>query len=151
MLPPPISLMAVLTVLLMSGCGNSDSDQGANADAEDSIALLYDFDRPTLPADIQFIQAEGHLTPEDATSAKRALTVSMASSGHRYTAVTFRPASPWDWSAHEDFSLALDIANRGEVSAQLFLDVEDIDGAVTTRRPGRVSPFSLYRCGAKRT
>lgn len=137
--------MMVLTVLSMSGCGNSDSDHGANTETEDSIALLYDFDRPTLPADIELIHAEGHLTPEDATSANRALTVRMVSSGHRYTAVTFRPTSPWDWSGHEDFSLALDIANHGEVSAQLFLDVEDIDGAVTTRAVSiPVGPAQTY-------
>lgn len=100
---------------------------------EETLLILYDFERADLSQDIELNKAEAGLTSMHATKGSQALRVRMASETNGHTGITFRPDSPWDWSKYSDFSLAMDIANEGEVSTQVFLDVEDISGKVTTR------------------
>jgi len=61
------------------------------------------------------------------------LKVNFNSKENSYSAINFTPATPWDWSSFTDFNLALDIANSGEHSVQLYLNITDIDGANYTR------------------
>lgn len=135
-------LLASLTVAACSDdAGTADTP---NLQDSDSVTI-YDFESNAMPADIELIAADGELTAKDATSGKQALNVRMQSSENGYTGITFRPSEPWDWNELEDFSLAFDMANRGDVSTQIYLDVGDVDGRVTTRSVSiPVGPSKTY-------
>ena len=61
------------------------------------------------------------------------LKVNFESKENSYASVSFTPSTPWDWSHFKDFNLAFDIANPGDHSVQVYLDITDIDGANYTR------------------
>lgn len=126
-----LSLLAVSIVAV--SCGDPDSEPSASAETAGLPRILYDFEADELPADVKLIEAEAVLTGEDVASGGQALIIRMNSAATSYSGVFFAPDQPWDWSDLDDFHLAIDIANRGAVSAQLYLDIEDIDGAVYTR------------------
>lgn len=126
-----------LAVTIVAACDSSTHRTLAKAplappQTEQTITTLYSFEEDTLPNDIKLIQATAALIAKEVSEGKSALRVIMNSQSHAYTGVTFQPESPWDWSDYKNFSLAFDIGNPGQVSAQIFLDVEDIDGAVTS-------------------
>ncbi|NHN39748.1 agarase [Pseudomaricurvus alcaniphilus] len=128
-----LTLALVTPTLALVACNSADPNHVTAPDDAATIRTLYDFEADKLPADVQLVAASGSLTASDASTGQQALNLKMHSAEHSYSGVTFRPEQPWYWGDYKDFSLAFDIANRGEVSAQLYLDVEDIDGAVTTR------------------
>ncbi|MEM8947066.1 MAG: beta-galactosidase [Planctomycetota bacterium] len=47
--------------------------------------------------------------------------------------VTFQADRPWDWGAFKNFGLALDIANTGDYSTQVYVALEDHRGKNETR------------------
>lgn len=51
-------------------------------------------------------------------------------SSHKFSkaGIVIEPSQPFDWSGYGDFSLAFDIANRGEVSVHLYLTCVDGNG-----------------------
>jgi len=115
------------------GCDTGNPEQEmAVADSGD-IAVLYDFEAGAIPGDIRLTNASAELTGADATDGSQALVVRMRSQANRFAGFALEPETPWDWSQYEDFSLALDIANRGAVSTQVMFNVSDIDGNTTTR------------------
>lgn len=130
---PPHALIAVLAIGLLVGCGedNPDSEQSAATLAEPVV--LFDFEGGNIPDDVNLVNATAALDGRDATSGENALVIAMQSQEHINAGFALQPDTPWDWSDFENFSLAMDIANRGEVSVQLHLDVSDIDGQTTTR------------------
>lgn len=127
------ALVVLAVVSAASGCTRAGSDQHENATENGEIVVLYDFEADAIPGDVRLNNASGQLTGADVTEGARALVVKMQSQTHRHAGVTLQPEAPWNWSEYSDFSLALDIANRGEVSTQVKLDVSDIDGNTTTR------------------
>ena len=115
------------------GCDISNPNpEMAEADSGE-IAVLYDFEAGAIPGDVRLTNASAELTGADATNGSQALVVRMRSQANRFAGFALEPETPWDWSQYEDFSLALDIANRGEVSTQVMFNVSDIDGNTTTR------------------
>ncbi|MEI8619191.1 hypothetical protein P4S63_25445 [Pseudoalteromonas sp. B193] len=50
-----------------------------------------------------------------------------------YSGITLTPDTPWDWSQFKDFNIAFELANPGQHSVQIYLDISDIDGANYTR------------------
>ncbi len=139
-MPYPNRLNELMRALVLAsgigaaaGCdlGNREQDMPA-ADSGD-ITVLYDFEAGAIPDEVTLINASAELTGTDATDGSQALVVRMRSQANRFAGFALQPETPWDWSQYEDFSLALDIANRGEASTQVKLDVSDIDGNTTTR------------------
>ncbi|WP_017446557.1 beta-galactosidase [Gayadomonas joobiniege] len=94
---------------------------------------LFSFESQQIPMTVDFVNAKGRLVQQSATKGKQALQVNFDSSNHEYSAVNFKPQQAWDWSNYDSFSIAFDIANHGQYSTQLFLNVYDIDGQVYTR------------------
>lgn len=123
------ALLTTMMVAILAACTGAE---GAN-ELSAAIAVLYDFEAAEVPGAIKLVSADGQLVASAAGDGRQAYNVKMYSAENSYSGITFRPETVWDWSAYSDFSLAFDIANQGEVSAQLFLDVEDVEGAVTTR------------------
>ncbi|MEO1246858.1 MAG: agarase [Pseudomonadota bacterium] len=128
-----LSGKALLT-LLLAGCGAADpATVDSEIQPEGTIILIESFEADSLPEGVSLVNAAGELQARDATDGEQALTVRMHSSQNAFTGVSLIPERAWDWSEYTNFSLAVDLANRGEVSAQVYLDVEDVAGDVTTR------------------
>ena len=127
------ALVVASSIGAAGGCdtGNPNLEMAAADSGE--IAVIYDFEAGAIPDDVSLTNASAELTGADATNGSQALVVRMRSQANRFAGFALEPETPWDWSQYEDFSLALDIANRGEVSTQVMLNVSDIDGNTTTR------------------
>jgi agarase len=80
----------------------------------------------TIPKSIRFNNAKGKIS-------EQGLLVSFNSKQHASASVSLEPKQPYDWSEHDNFNLAFDIANKGQHSVQLKLDISDIDGKTYTR------------------
>ena len=138
-------LIVVLATSLVSGCSDGGAADAATAPDEAELAVLFDFEEDRVPDDVKLVNAASRLDGRDATRGETALVVKMHSRENINAGIALQPDSPWDWSEFEDFSLAMDIANRGEVSVQLNLDVSDIDGQTTTRSVSvPVGPSKTY-------
>ncbi len=136
-----LSIFSATLPLFLAGCNSGsiqhqtahDSAQGAGDKTLSETRVLYGFEKSTLSSDINIVGGNAARIAQDASQGKQALRLQWDSSKQSYTGITFRPDQPWNWSNLEDFSLALDIANRGQVSTQLFLDIQDKDGSNYTR------------------
>ena len=127
------ALVVASSIGAAGGCDTSNPNEEMAAANSRELAGLYDFEAGAIPGDVRLVNASAELASADTTDGNRALVVRMRSQANRFAGFALEPETPWDWSRHEDFSLALDIANRGEVSTQIKLDVSDIDGNTTTR------------------
>ena len=94
------------------------------------LESLFTFDDGQIPKEIELLEAAGSIVDDGGS---KALRVDMNSADHRFSGLRITPKTPCDWSQYEDFSLAFDIGNPGTVSAQIFLDVADADGASYSR------------------
>nr|BAE97587.1 beta-agarase [Alteromonas sp. E-1] len=132
------SVLSVAALFLIA-CQEEAADKGAAVSEVKSTPadkVLFDFEGKQLPAEISFFNAEGSLvkTSPNNSSASQALKVKFHSVEHEYTSLVIQPKSDaWNWSDIGDASLAFDIANDGEHSVQLFLDVSDAKGNNFTR------------------
>jgi len=91
-----------------------------------TIEMLYDFEDEKLPEDFHFTAAKGDVRDGH-------LELRFESADNDASLLSIRPQTPWNWSEMEDFSIAFDLANPGEVSTYVYLDVQDGDGSVYTR------------------
>ncbi|TYK67223.1 beta-galactosidase [Colwellia echini] len=92
------------------------------------IVSLIDFNQEADLSQVSFISASA-----EQIMANDGLKVNFHSKENGYSNVTLTPNEPWDWSKYDDFNLAIDIANTGQHSVQLYLDITDIDGGNYTR------------------
>ncbi len=133
----PKALLLALSPAVLVACNQTSTTPQAATEPskalEETLQILYSFEGKDIPTDAELIWAQASLTQADASEGVQALKIKMDSAANAYTAVTFRPDTPWDWSEFQDFSLAMEMANRGEVSTQIYLDIEDIDNNVYTR------------------
>ena len=127
------ALVVASSIGAAGGCDTSNPNREMAVADSREIAVLYDFEAGAIPGDIRLTNASAELIGADATDGSQALVVRMRSQANRFAGFALEPETPWDWSQYEEFSLALDIANRGEVSTQIMLNVSDIDGNTTTR------------------
>ena len=128
-----LAILLTLSMSFLAACNRSGTEDHRPVDSGQHILTLYDFTDNEIPADVVLSNAAAQLTEQGSTTGTRALNVKMQSAANSSAGVSFSPPTPWDWSEHEDFSLAMDIANYGEVSTQLWVDVSDIDGRTSTR------------------
>ncbi|WP_370980925.1 beta-galactosidase [Agaribacterium sp. ZY112] len=117
--------------LLLGACQETKTDDAAVKQHE-VLETLYSFDADTIPSDVKFIYGKGELI-EDPSGKSHELRVKLDSKKNAYANVHIQPEKPWDWSQYNDFSLAIDVGNLGDVSAQIYVDITDIDGANYTR------------------
>ncbi|MBD1390017.1 beta-galactosidase [Neiella sp. HB171785] len=124
-------LIAPLMLALLAGCqaDNATENKTINAAAhpQQEIAPLLDLTQATIPAAVKFYNASGEML------AGQGLHVEFDTAKHKYASVMIEPETPFDWSDLQDFNLAMDIANAGERSVQIYLDMTDIDGGNYTR------------------
>lgn len=126
-------ILMFVSCLLANGSRHAAArDKGPETKTHQTLESIFAFDKSGIPEQITFVNATGTLV-DDGSESSHALRVQMDSAAHGYAGFAIRPAEPWDWSKHENFSVAFDIANQGAVSTQLYMDMEDGDGAVYTR------------------
>ena len=120
-----------LPVVTVSCGGNSSEPTAADVavaahatENTESMALVT-FD-DGIPPEVRLLNA-------DAEPVDGALRVRFHSAENEDAGLEIVPDEPFDWSRLDDFSIAFDIANEGEVSTQLFLNVYDATGGFYTR------------------
>lgn len=122
-----LKLLAISPLLLMSCMSNSVKESAA--DTNETIEVLYDFEDNKISHDLKFYNTEGKLIKDGST----ALAIKFNSSKHAYSSFSIAPDQPFDWSIHDSFNIAFDVANPGKHSVQLYVDVSDGFGANYTR------------------
>lgn len=91
----------------------------------DSLRLLLDFDGERLPSEVVADSA----TVERVAAAEGGGALRVRFSPEDYwSVVRFRPEQPWDWSDLENFNLAIDAANDGDESIQLYISLTNTRG-----------------------
>ncbi|WP_111978571.1 beta-galactosidase [Algibacillus agarilyticus] len=129
-----ITAIACLATACFSDTPNNNQVKDKNAVTMADVPL-FTFEGDTLPNGVKLNNAQGKLITSGTgiTQGKQALNVSFDSARNTYSSIVFEPEHPWDWSQYQDFSIAFDIANPGEVSVNLKLGVADINGSNYTR------------------
>ncbi|BED89352.1 hydrolase [Pseudoalteromonas sp. MM1] len=126
------NLAVTALALALTGCNqqtNSVSDPVA-AEATSSSTLLHLLDDAQHTADMAVkIKTSG----AQVTNNDNILNIAFNSEQNLYSGVTFTPDTPWDWSQFKNFNIAFELANPGQHSVQIYLDISDIDGANYTR------------------
>lgn len=120
-------LLAISPLLLISCMSNSVKEAFVNTN--ETIQVLYDFEDNKINNDLKFYNTEVNLVKGNST----ALSIKFNSSEHSYSSFSIAPDQPFDWSMHESFNIAFDVANFGEHSVQIYVDVSDAFGANYTR------------------
>ncbi|WP_020208796.1 beta-galactosidase [Gilvimarinus chinensis] len=124
--------LLLIAISALSAC-NSSSDESSKAEnvnsESNSLPTLYDFENPL---DGSFQPAAIEATRVD-NNGGHALKVDFKSEKNGYAGFTFKPDQPWDWSEFESFSLSMDMANDGDQSTQVYLNIKDGKGNVATR------------------
>lgn len=129
-------VMACCWVLALAGCSAEIAEETVQSAVSGSAPVterspqLLNFDAGVIPDEISLVNASGELV---SSGEGRALRVKFQSGTHDQAAVEIAPETPFDWSDLEDFSIAFDIANEGDVSTQIFLNVYDAHGGFYTR------------------
>lgn len=132
-------LFALSPLMLMSCMSNTPKEEVINTN--DVIEVLYDFEDNKIHNDLKFTNTEGELIQSGST----ALSVTFDASNHSYSSFAIAPEEPFDWSMHDSMNIAMDIANPGEHSVQLYVDISDADGANYTRTVSvPVGPSKTY-------
>lgn len=104
------------------------------------LKSLINFNQEVDVGEISFVNSSA-----EKIIASKALKINFDSKNNDHSAVIFMPDNPWDWSNHNDFNLAIDIANTGQHSVQLYLDITDIDGGNYTRSTNiPIGPSTTY-------
>jgi len=126
--------LAVTALLLaLTGCNqqtNGVSEPVASQATNTSKTLLQLLDdaQHTANTAVQ-IKTSGARVTNDAG----VINVAFDSEQNLYSGITLTPDTPWDWSQFKDFNIAFELANPGQHSVQIYLDISDIDGANYTR------------------
>lgn len=126
---------AFSSLIILTACTDTEDKTNTDADGAKShevIQMLYTFDQASIPSEIQFTNAKGTLV-DDGSGQSNALRVQMDSAKNSYSGLIIKPEKPWDWSKLDDFSIAFDFSNQGEVSTQVYFDISDITGGNYTR------------------
>lgn len=125
------SVSIVLLILALSACNaTTESVESVQPDAKQTVLqTLFSADNQVDLEHVVFVSSSGNIV----RSPSSGLEVLFNNTENTYTGIEFIPEKPWDWSQYDDFNLAFDIANNGEHSVQLYLDITDIDDANYTR------------------
>lgn len=126
--------LAVTALLLaLTGCNqqtNSVSEPVAAQATKTSTTLLHLLDDAQHTADTA---VKMNTRGARVTNRTGIVDIAFDSKKNTYSGVTLTPDTPWDWSQYKDFNIAFELANPGQHSVQIYLDISDIDGATYTR------------------
>lgn len=122
-------------LLAMSACESEVTLEASNHALDDvkpqqqdnTLYTLFDAKNEEHRARLSLNSADSKINTDNN------LSVTFNSQEQKYSNIVFSAEQPWDWSSFDDFNLAFDIANDGQHSVQLYLDIADIDGANYTR------------------
>lgn len=122
--------LLVMAVTALTACHNPGDNQTESQTSSDNTLLtLYDFESPL---DSSFNASAADVTSVDINGDK-ALKVLFKSEQNGYAGFTFKPETPWDWSEFDSFSISMDLANDGDQSTQIYLNIKDGKGNYATR------------------
>ncbi|AWB65074.1 agarase [Saccharobesus litoralis] len=129
---PIVGIAAGVTIM---GCQSNTSEGTGSATNSQQEQTILDFEGQQIPVEVKLVNATGELVTSGngISQGQQALRVKFNSKQHEWTSVSFKPQKPWNWKEYESFSIAFDIANQGQYSTQLFLNVFDTNGQVYTR------------------
>ncbi|MBU3005411.1 beta-galactosidase [Paraglaciecola arctica] len=117
-------LLGMLSCLL--GCQQDTTSASIQKHDINNIVQLVHFQEDSIPENVRLMNAKAKVTD-------KGLEINFESQQHAYSSVSIVPKQPYDWDHLQDFNIAFDIANHGQHSTQLKLDVTDIDGKNYTR------------------
>ncbi len=135
------SMLALLTSIsalaMISSCAAPVQKAQAASDLQDtskpaaptqqSEIILFDFNADTIPTQISGNNADLRIT------ADKKLSVLLKGEENIYSGLSFKANTPWDWSEYDSLGIALDIANSGDYSTQVFFGAKDATGKSFTR------------------
>ncbi len=124
-------LVAATAALL--ACQTNESSKEVISQEMQEQPVIFGFEGTSIPVEVKTANADVELVTDSVTEGNQALRVKFNSKQHEWTSIDFVPQTPWDWSDYDSFSIAFDIANQGQYSTQLFLNVFDKNGQVYTR------------------
>ncbi|OUS72324.1 agarase [Pseudoalteromonas sp. A601] len=126
--------LAVTALLLaITGCNqqtNSVSEPETAATTKTSTTLLHLLDDAQHTADTA---VKMNTRGARVTNRTGIVDIAFDSKKNLYSGITLTPDTPWNWSQFKDFNIAFELANPGQHSVQIYLDISDIDGANYTR------------------
>ncbi len=126
--------LAVTALLLaLTGCNqqtNTVSEPEAAATTKSSTTILHLLDDAQHTADTA---VKMNTRSARVTNRTGIVDIAFDSKKNIYSGITLTPDTPWDWSQYKDFNIAFELANPGQHSVQIYLDISDIDGATYTR------------------
>lgn len=132
-----ITSSLLMLTLSLAGCSENTNNSGANP--LELMSLVKFNNSQQLPKEVSLYNASGKL------NAKGELVVKFHSQQHPHASISLVNEKGWDWSEYKDFNIAFDIANEGEHSTQIYLDITDGNGDNYTRSVSiPVGPTNTY-------
>lgn len=124
----------VLSAITMAvGCQSDNSkpsieftSQQESTKSAQTLLEIANFDNKNLDVKLSYFHAKGNIENDQ-------LNIKFNNEDTTYTSLTIEPKENWDWSKFTDFNLAFDIANNGQRSTQIYLDITDGNGDNYTR------------------
>ncbi len=113
-------LMPTLVLAISTLLHPSFSQENFPAD-EEAAERLVDF-RDGIPGIFKSTNSKIRLVPFPGRESPDAVLVE-TDSNHQVSGVSIQPDSPWNWSEKKEFGFAIDIANVGEISAHLYVEI----------------------------
>ncbi|MDN3377452.1 MULTISPECIES: beta-galactosidase [unclassified Pseudoalteromonas] len=127
------NLAVTALLLVLTGCNqqtNTVSEPEAAATTKSSTTILHLLDDAQHTADTA---VKMNTRGARVTNRTGIVDIAFDSKKNIYSGITLTPDTPWDWSQYKDFNIAFELANPGQHSVQIYLDISDIDGATYTR------------------
>ena len=149
------NLMMLSTVALAVGCQSETNNSQPDSNTQQAVSSANKVSNNDLVTNKTLLTLESfsddkldvNLSYQDAIGqiSNGQLDVKFNNSETTYTNLTIRPKDKWDWSQLSDFNLAFDIANHGQRSVQIYLDIADHNGDNYTRSVSiPVGGFNTY-------
>ena len=119
----------ILVTCLLTGCLQTKQDTNSNQQKIEKPIVVLNFDeQKPQTVNIDLVNASSVYNKNSGE-----LDILFHSKQHDSTSITFTSENGWDWSNFNNFNLAFDIANHGEHSTQIYLDITDDNGDTYTR------------------
>ncbi|MGJ8692316.1 MAG: beta-galactosidase [Thalassotalea sp.] len=127
-----LQTFSILSILWLNACSVNEPEK-----INQTIQQLVDFESQDYKSLIQLENITSTLITksdsEGVTQGNKALQLALHSKANYLVALTIAPTTPWDWSAHENFSIAMDITSPIDESIHVYLEVEDANGQLHRR------------------
>ncbi|WP_440874119.1 agarase [Thalassotalea sp. PLHSN55] len=126
-------LLILSSVALALGCQSESTPPNIDLQtqqvvnqANKTLVNIANFNDSSDNVKLSYVDAQGEVNNGQ-------LNVVFNNQESTYASLTIEPKTHWDWSQFSDFNLAFDIANHGQRSTQIYLDITDGNGDNYTR------------------